>query len=226
MFGLPASTEYNKRIPKQKFYDNIAVTPAMKRVFVEKIKSIYWRNKISTSTINLAPGDNVTEIEVFEVKLEEQSLDETILRMIDRQIPYHIVFALEYGGKYQIWMSYKEILSNGRNACKVSGYYHTEWNSHDMIHLLIEGVDIDSVYENFIRQVMGDSFVADNDEPLKVALERIERRKRVKAEIERIEKRIWSETQPKKKYKLYESLKKQQAIWEEMNNGEIGNADK
>ena len=37
MLDLPVSTEFNKRIPKQKFYENIAVTPAMKRAFVEQI---------------------------------------------------------------------------------------------------------------------------------------------------------------------------------------------
>ena len=31
MIGLPVSTEFNKRIPKQKFYENIAVTSAMKK---------------------------------------------------------------------------------------------------------------------------------------------------------------------------------------------------
>ena len=33
MLGLPKTTEFNKRIPKQKFYDNLAVTPALKKVF-------------------------------------------------------------------------------------------------------------------------------------------------------------------------------------------------
>ena len=66
MLGLPKSTEFNKRIPKQKFYENIAVTPAMKKAFVEQIKIIYWRNKIATTTLNLAAGEQVTEIEVFE----------------------------------------------------------------------------------------------------------------------------------------------------------------
>lgn len=34
MLNFPNSTEFNKRIPKQKFYENIAVTPAMKRALV------------------------------------------------------------------------------------------------------------------------------------------------------------------------------------------------
>lgn len=49
MLELPKSTEFNKRIPKQKFYENIAVTPAMKKAFVEQIRIIYWRNKIAAT---------------------------------------------------------------------------------------------------------------------------------------------------------------------------------
>ena len=40
MLGLPKSTEFNRRIPKQKFYENLTVSPALKRVFVEQIKVI------------------------------------------------------------------------------------------------------------------------------------------------------------------------------------------
>lgn len=90
MLGLPKTTEFNKRIPKQKFYENLEISSALKKVFVEQIKTIYWRNKIAVSTMNLAPGTDVTEIEVFEVKLTEQTLDEGILRQMDKEIPYHI----------------------------------------------------------------------------------------------------------------------------------------
>ena len=108
MLGLPKSTEFNKRIPKQKFYENIAVTPAMKKAFVEQIRIIYWRNKIATTTLNLAAGGQVTEIEVFEVRLSAPELDESVLRQIDREIPYHILFLLEYEGKYRAVIGYKE----------------------------------------------------------------------------------------------------------------------
>ena len=41
MIGLPKSTEFNKRIPKQKFYDHIDISPALKKVFVEQVKLVY-----------------------------------------------------------------------------------------------------------------------------------------------------------------------------------------
>ena len=52
MFGFPVSTEFNKRIPKQKFYENIEVSLAVKRIFVEQIRIIYWRNKLAAATLN------------------------------------------------------------------------------------------------------------------------------------------------------------------------------
>ena len=95
MIRLPASTELNKRIPKQKFYENITLTPALKKFFVEQVKIIYWRNKIATSSVNLSAGASVTEVEVFEVRLNQPVLDESVLRQIDKDIPYHILFLLE-----------------------------------------------------------------------------------------------------------------------------------
>lgn len=127
MIGLPKSTEFDRRIPKQKFYENLTVTPALKRVFVEQIKTIYWRNKIASATVNIAEGKTVTEVEVFEIRLTEPLLDESVLRQIDKEVPYHIVFLLEYQGKYQAWTAYKEATGSGNNAFKVGVYYHTEW---------------------------------------------------------------------------------------------------
>lgn len=92
MIGLPKTTEFNKRIPKQKFYENLEISPTLKKIFVEQVKVIYWRNKIAASTTNLAAGNDVTELEVFEVRLTSPVLDDSLLRQIDKEIPYHILF--------------------------------------------------------------------------------------------------------------------------------------
>lgn len=88
MIGLPKTTEVNKRIPKQKFYENMDISPALKKVFVEQVRIIYWKNKIAASTTNLAAGTDVTELEVFEVRLSSPILDDSLLRQIDKEIPY------------------------------------------------------------------------------------------------------------------------------------------
>ena len=59
MLGLPASTEFNRRIPKQKIYGKCEPSPAIKKAFSEQIASIHWRNKIAPEVLNLAAGKEV-----------------------------------------------------------------------------------------------------------------------------------------------------------------------
>lgn len=208
MIGLPKSTEFDRRIPKQKFYENLTVTPALKRVFVEQIKTIYWRNKIAPATVNLAEGKVVTEVEFFEIRLTEPLLDESILRQIDKEVPYHIVFLLEYQGKYQAWTAYKEAAGSGNNAFKVGVYYHTEWLEENQLPIKIDGLDIDKVYENFVRQIAGDKLQSDGNESLQESVERDLRRRELEKQISALEQKIRREKQFNKQVAFNEELKK------------------
>lgn len=212
MLGLPATTEFNKRIPKQKFYENITITPTLKRIFVEQIKVIYWRNKIAASTVNLAPGKTVTEVEVFEVKLAHAPLDEAVLRQIDREIPYHILFLLEYEGKYQAWTAYKEA-SAGNTAFKVGSYYHTDWLPEEELPLRLDALDMESAYENFVRQIAGGALspIEDSSESLKESVERDEKRKKLQKQIETLEARMRKEKQLNRQMEMNAELKRLKA---------------
>lgn len=208
MLGLPKTTEFNKRIPKQKFYENLEISSALKKVFVEQIKTIYWRNKIAVSTMNLAPGTDVTEIEVFEVKLTEQTLDEGILRQMDKEIPYHILFLLEYQGKYQAWIGYKEASASGTVAFKVNKYYHTEWMEEDELTVKLEGLDVDAVYENFVKQIAGDKLQAvEEGESLKETVVREEEKEALRRQIANLQAKIKKEKQLNKQMQLSGEVK-------------------
>ena len=207
MLGLPKSTEFNRRIPKQKFYENLSVTLALKRVFIDQIKVIYWRNKIATTTMNLAAGETVTEVEIFEVRLDDPKLDVSVLRQIDKEIPYHIIFLLEYDGKYQAWTAYKEEAASGNNAFKVGTYYHTDWLQESELPLKIDGLNIDKVYENFVRQIAGDALQTDTGETLKESVERDERRKQLEKQIAVLESKMRQEKQFNRQVEINAKLK-------------------
>lgn len=212
MLGFPQTTEFNKRIPKQKFYENLDVSPALKRVFVEQIKLIHWRNKLAESTLNIAPGQAVTEIEVIEIKLTQPQLDEAVLRQIDKEIPYHILFVLSYGNKVQAWTGYKEAAETGKKAFKVNKYYHTEWMLEDELILDIEGLNMDAVWDNFIIQVGGVELEQGNDLAEQIELD--DRKVQLAKDIEKLEKQARNEKQPNKKFQLaskVKALKKQLA---------------
>lgn len=207
MLGLPKSTEFNRRIPKQKFYENLTISPVLKRVFVEQIRVIWWRNKIAATTMNLATGNAVMEIEVFEVCLSAPQLDEAVLRQIDREIPYHILFLLEYEGKYQAWAAYKEAAGSGTNAFKVETYYHTDWMEEFALPLKSDGLNIDKVYENFVRQIAGET-LSRAGKTLKESVDRDERRKELQKQIAALQVKVRRERQLNKQVQLNAELKR------------------
>ena len=208
MFGFPASTEFGKRIPKQKCYENIDITPAQKRVFVEHIRLIYWRNKLAVTTLNLAAGETVTEIEVFEVRLNASQLDEAVLRQIDKQIPYHILFILTYDGKAQAWIGYKEAAASGNSAFKVSRYFHTDWVPESELQFHMDGLNMDAVYENLVRQTAGDALQADAGESLQAFVERDEKRRQLEKRIAALENNMRKEKQLNRRMEINTELKR------------------
>lgn len=215
MLGLPQSTEFNKRIPKQKFYEHITVSPALKKSFVDQIRMIYWRNKVAATTVNLAPGTIVDEIEVFEIKLNSASLDEAVLRQIDREISYHIIFLLEYEGKLQAWTAYKEKTPTANAVFKVGKYYHTEWMTEAELPIRIDGLNLDVVYENFVRQIAGDALKADSGESLKASVERDEKKKQLEKQIAVLENKMRREKQLNRQMEMNAELKRLKGKYED-----------
>lgn len=208
MLHFPRTTEFNKRIPKQKFYENLTISPVLRRVFIDQIRMVYWKNKLATSTLNIAAGEAVTEIEVFEVRLNEPLLDDAVLKQIDKEIPYHILFILTRDGKAQAWIGYKEAAASGSNAFKVGRYYHTDWMPEDELRLSIDGLNMDAVYESLVRQIAGDKLQTDSGESLKESVERDEKKKQLEKRISVLENKMKKEKQLNRRMEMNSELKK------------------
>ena len=157
MLVLPESTEFNKRIPKQKFYEKVPLPPAVKKAFTEQVKKVTWRSKLAANTMSIEKGEQVTEIEVFHVLLNGPDLPVEVLRLIDRAIPYHILFLLECDGRCRAVIGYKEVTGPDRARVQTDRYYATDWMKEEDLPLHLEGLTLDAVYENFVRQTAGDS---------------------------------------------------------------------
>ena len=157
MLSFPTSTVFERRIPKQKFYQNLDVTAEVKRLFIEQIKLITWANKLSAQTMNLAPGQTVQEIEVFRIRMAGDVLDSRVLNLMDKQIPYHLLFVLERSdGKCQLSVTYKEASQSGGSAFQLRQNYRTVWQTPEALTLNLTGLNMDALYEGIVRQIAGD----------------------------------------------------------------------
>jgi len=211
MVELPRGTVFNRRIPKQKFYENLPINAELKRVFIEQINTIYWRNKISPTTVNVAPGETVSEIEVIEIRLNQPSLNRRVLQLIDREIPYHLLFLLTHEEQVQAWIGYKEKSKGGTAAFKAGTYYNTDWLSVNELSLRLDGLNMDAVYEGFIRQIAGERLEGNSGDDLKDAVARDARRQKLQREIAALENKVRREKQFNRQVELNGELKRLQA---------------
>lgn len=90
----------------------------------------------------------------------------------------------------------------------MSSYYHTPWQIEEEISLAIQGLDMDTVYENFVRQIAGDTLKAENGESLQESVEREQQRQALKKQIEKLTKAVRREKQFNKQMELNKELKK------------------
>ena len=217
MLGLPKTTEFNRRIPKAKFYENINITSSLKRLFVDQVKNVYWRNKIASTTTNLIEGKYVTEIEVFEINLNSLQVDIDLLKSIDNVIPYHILYILEYNGKYQAWIGYKESTNIEKKISKVDRYYHTNWLEETELIVKVEGLNLDDVYENLVRQIAGDKLQSDNStKTLKQSGKRDKEIETLQKQIGILQNKIRKEKQLNKQIEMNTELKKLRSALEKI----------
>ena len=206
MLGLPSTTELHRRIPKQTIYDKCKPSPVLKKAFSAQIASIHWRNKIAPEVLNLAAGKEVRELEVFELRLNDGQMDEAVLRLIDRAIPYHILFVLVWEDRMRLALAYKETLDAKSAGVRVERYYYTDWIPVGEVALRLEGLSMDAVYENLVRRIAGDALDGQSAS-LKESVAEQGRRERVEKQIATLEAKIRREKQPKRKFELVQQLR-------------------
>ena len=219
MMNFPKTTEFNRRIPKQKFYNHLSVSPQIKKIFVEQIAAINWTNKLAPTTLNVKSGERVTEIEVFHLLLNQKGLDERVLQLIDKEIPYHILFELEYEGQIQVWIGYKEESQTRAETFKVNRYYQTDWMTKDEIHFEIAGLNMDALYDGLIKQAAGDSLRIEANESVGVAIQRTEEKEKLEKQILALEKKLYKEKQFNRQVQLNTELKILHKQMEELISG-------
>ena len=139
------------------------------------------------------------------------------MRNIDRAVPYHIVFILEYQGRYKVCISYKETTLSGNMAFKVNSYYYTDWLDKQDLPLKLEGLNLDAAYENFVRQIAGETLqkIA-SDESLKDSVARSEQKELLQKQILALESKIRKEKQLNKQIQINNELKKLKRDLEEL----------
>ncbi len=210
MITFPESTLVGKTVPKTAFYKNLEVNARMKQRFVDDVASVTWVAKIATSTLNVTDGKTVHEITVFRMVLKNDEVPSDVLMLIDKQMPRHTVFMLQYEDKCCLYINYKEWHDAEQRQFDIVKKYQSAWVKDADMVLTIDGRTMDAVFSSFVHQIAEGQLNA-NTKDLHTAVMENKEREQLQKNINILEQQILKEKQPKKRFELHQKLVKLKA---------------
>ncbi|HOD55578.1 MAG TPA: DUF4391 domain-containing protein [Candidatus Cloacimonadota bacterium] len=185
---LPKEAFVNKFIPKNKFYEKLNLATKLQKEFIDKIQKITWKYKLAESTIGITKTDKVIEIQIFEIELKEQFIPKNVLKVIDKAIPYQILYRFVYNGRVAYAITLKENVSPEQ-------YYFSDWD--EPLIFDFSGIDLEKVYQKLIKAFLRESLQIQGDFHDLISKER--QLNTLEKEIKILESKIKKEKQFNKK---------------------------
>jgi hypothetical protein len=198
MFELPLTTVVNRNIPKNVFEKYM--NSKQKKIMTSVVGKIKWVNKLSAQTINL-DGDEIKEIQVFEIQLKQKQSIQEVTTVIDRTIPYSIIFQIRFDDEILISTSRKHIHPTNENQSVIDWVFESNWiNSNSFPYKLNLQKNLDFIYSDLCFQISGNQATSDFDIKGLVATE--QQKKQLTDQIQKLESAIKNTKKFSKKVEL------------------------
>ncbi|MBR2094306.1 MAG: DUF4391 domain-containing protein [Fibrobacter sp.] len=217
MINLPSSTFVGKVVPKEKFYSKCAVNTATKNLFVKYVEQIVWQNKLTAQTMAAEKGLLVNEIDVFEVKMKSFDCPRKLFEFIDQNLHHHNIFVLTYDDKAKLFVNFKE----KENDETFLESFETPWKPADEPVFNLSGSNMDEIYESIVRSADSSNAVASlsslslpkgdakqSKPSLKDYIVQSKQNAKIKAQIEKLEKKLANEKQFNRQVKIRAEIKR------------------
>ena len=207
LFDYPKKAEFNRIVPKAKFYERAKLSKAVKERFVSEVGQIVWRYKLAPETINLPARSGIQEIQVFSVTSKTENLSEEVLRAIDKAIPSPIIFEIIFESKVRVVLAYKRQNEADSNSWVVELYVASDWLPNETKrHPLPVVLDMGSLYEQFLRSLV--SIPQRSGEDLRQLVNRVGSIRSKEIEQRRVEAKLQAEKQFNRKVELNSELRR------------------
>jgi hypothetical protein len=207
LFDYPKNAEFNRIVPKSKFYERAKPSKTVRERFVSEISQIVWRYKLAPETINLPARSGIHEIQVFSIASKIPDLSEDLLRTIDKAIPSPIIFEIDFESKTRMVAPYKRQSESDSSNWVVELYFASEWlPSNTNRQPLPIVLDMGSLYEQFLRSLV--SIPQRPGEDLRGLVGRAASIRSKESEQRKLEVRLKAEKQFNRKVELNSQLRK------------------
>lgn len=151
LFNLPHTTLVNKVVPKNAF--DHYTTAKQKKLFADLVSKITWLHKLSPDTVNLE-GKEIKEIQIFQLELKIKEEVQILLDIIDKAIPYYIIFIIKYEDQVYLSTSTKHPHPVNEDNAVIDWTFRTDWFSPTENRFTLQlKKSLDAVYHDFCTQL-------------------------------------------------------------------------
>lgn len=203
MFDLPKQSEIRKPLHKKLIYEKYAAELAgnKKDKFDADISRMIITNEISEASVNIKATEAISAIFVIQIELKRREYDDKNIFMISKLFGQKLLIVLHYGNKYQLAIYETRLLKS-------------DWKNEEEISLKLKGLDLGSVWDNFVTQVSGINVQDGNTLVEQINVE-AEKEKLLK-QVADLELKARKEVQSKKKFEMVKLIKQYKEKLEEM----------
>ena len=201
MFNLSSKTQVDKKFKLSELYKLIQADKTVK-ADASNVASVTLTNVLNSDTMNFTLIKDVKEIYVFEIVLTAKTIPALFISALDKAINFHTVFALKYGNQMLLYGAYKEY---GEKGIKVGKYYATNWLQDYSVNIPIAASCLDDVYTAIIDELI--PITARQGETTRDFVNRYGEVVKLQKEIDKLQRIVDAEKQPKKRFELNAQLK-------------------
>lgn len=204
--NFPTSTIVAKNVPKNAFYKRAKAqrTTALRTFLTEAFESILWLYKLHPSTLNIADGQQVHEIDVFYCKMSTTHIDERLLSELDMLLPRHTLYIMDRDGRTDLMMFPKTINAQGHI---VQNGKMEAWTNVDLsaTPLTVTGHDMDMLYGDFLGKLS--HLNTRTEAEYAKAAEQRQQQEQLKRQYTALQKKIKNEKQFSRQLEMNRELK-------------------
>lgn len=220
---FPGKAKFGRVVPKNKIYEHSAASAGLKSLFVEQVDQILWAYKLSPITLNIPQTGEISEIQVFSVKLKGDLIDDSVLKAIDLAIPFPILFEVwvASGEQGHYAACYKRKTENDQSKWFCSRYLHSEtFNSGDSLTVASEvlglptAIDMAELYQKLLTRLL--PIPKRTAESIEEVIERLVAIQALEKQISQYKKKVYAEKQFNRKVELNKQLKNLRCELEEL----------
>jgi hypothetical protein len=158
LFNLPHAAKVNRVIPKNAF--DAYTNSKQKKLFTDLILRITWLQKLSPDTVNLEAKE-IQEIQIFKVELKVREEIHQLLDIINKAIPYNIIFIVEESNSIYLSTSTKHPHPVNPDNSVIDWTFKTSWfKQNENTYSLSLKKSLDAVYHDFCIQLSGNKIMA------------------------------------------------------------------